>query len=100
MERPQIDLERGVVRRGGIDVALSSHEAAVLGVLAATSHRVVGRGELQRRAGLAHLTPRRCDALLVGLRRACGPGVIVTVRGRGWRCLVEATASPALPRPA
>ena len=60
-------------------------EQSVLTVLAAAGGRVVSRGELIRRAGLLGCTPRRADALIVGVRRALGPEAVVTVRGRGWR---------------
>lgn len=58
----------------------------MLWVLAGAGGRVVGREELQRKVGLSHRAPRRCDSLIVGLRRVLGPSTIVTVRGRGWRC--------------
>jgi DNA-binding winged helix-turn-helix (wHTH) protein len=57
----------------------------VLSVLVANHHRVVSRGELARLAGLAGLSERRCDSVLVQIRRALGPGSVTTVRGRGWR---------------
>ncbi|MGH9177269.1 MAG: winged helix-turn-helix domain-containing protein [Acidimicrobiales bacterium] len=95
-ERVEVDLLLGVVRRGGRPLALSAQELAVLSVLGAAGGRVVGRSELQRRAGLNHRAPRRCDAVIVGLRRALGPDCIATVRGRGWRCLV-AVAVPDAP---
>ncbi|MGH9283188.1 MAG: winged helix-turn-helix domain-containing protein [Acidimicrobiales bacterium] len=92
-ERLEVDLDLGVVRRGGRPLALSVQEVAVLSVLGAAGGRVVGRSELQRRAGLTNRAPRRCDAVIVGLRRALGPESIATVRGRGWRCLVDVATS-------
>lgn len=59
-------------------------ERAVLAVLLAHRNRVVGRRELARQAGLAELNQRRCDSVLVGVRRQLGPDSIVTVRSRGW----------------
>ena len=59
-------------------------ERAVLDVLVAHSHRVVGRLELARLAGLTDLNDRRCDSVLVALRRLLGADSIVTVRSRGW----------------
>jgi hypothetical protein len=53
-------------------------------VLVANNRRVVGRRELARQAGLAELSDRRCDSVLVGVRRMLGPDSIVTVRSRGW----------------
>jgi DNA-binding response OmpR family regulator len=56
----------------------------VLAVLVANRRRVVGRRELSRAAGLAELSERRCDSVLVGVRRLLGQDSIVTVRSRGW----------------
>lgn len=56
----------------------------MLAVLVANQRRVVGRLELARASGLAGLNQRRCDSVLVGLRRALGPDAIITVRSRGW----------------
>ena len=56
----------------------------MLAVLVANRRRVVGRRELSRAAGLAELSERRCDSVLVGVRRMLGPDSIVAVRSRGW----------------
>lgn len=53
-------------------------------VLAANAGRVVSRAELARRAGIADLNDRRCDSLIVGIRRRLGPDRVRTVRRRGW----------------
>ncbi len=81
---------------------LSDREVALLDAFAHAGHRVMGRQELQRRIGLTRHDPRRCDSLIVQLRRALGPDAIVTVRGRGWRCAVDVVpveASPDVMRP-
>jgi DNA-binding response OmpR family regulator len=65
-------------------VSLGVQERAVLSVLLANIGRVVSRRELSRQAGLADLSERRCDSVLVGLRRRLGPDAIRTVRSRGW----------------
>jgi DNA-binding response OmpR family regulator len=64
---------------------LGAQEQALLDVLIEARGRVVSRAELRRRAGLAAASDRRCDVVLVGLRRALGPGAVTNVRGRGWR---------------
>ena len=56
----------------------------MLRVLVETRGRVISRRELARRAGLAELSERRCDSVLVSIRRALGPDALVTVRSRGW----------------
>ena len=56
----------------------------MLAVLLANRNRVVGRRELARQAGLAELNQRRCDSVLVGVRRQLGPDSIITVRSHGW----------------
>jgi DNA-binding winged helix-turn-helix (wHTH) protein len=63
---------------------LGEQEQSVLSVLLANRGRVISRRELARRAGLANLSERRCDSLLVAIRRALGPSSVVTVRSRGW----------------
>ena len=63
---------------------LGEQEQTVLNVLLINRGRVISRRELARRAGLANLSERRCDSLLVAIRRALGPESVVTVRSRGW----------------
>lgn len=55
-----------------------------MAVLVANRRRVIGRRELARLSGMAELSDRRCDSVLVGVRRVLGPDAIVTVRSRGW----------------
>jgi DNA-binding winged helix-turn-helix (wHTH) protein len=64
---------------------LGSQERAVLSVLLSNQHRVISRGELSKLAGLEGLSERRCDSVLVQIRRYLGPESVTTVRGRGWR---------------
>src|SRR3954453_2478685 len=63
---------------------LGTQERAVLLVLAENAGKVVSRRELARRIGLADQNARRCDSLLVGVRRVLPAGAIRTVRSRGW----------------
>lgn len=63
---------------------LPPQESAVLRALIICSGRVVSRRELSRLAGIAELNERRCDSLLVSIRKVLGPDSIHTVRGRGW----------------
>ena len=51
---------------------------------------MVSRRELARRVGIADLSERRCDSLLVGVRRVLGAEAIRTVRSRGWMLQAEA----------
>ena len=65
-------------------VRLGPNELAVLQVFLDCGNRVVSRLEIARRAGLAGMNERRCDSILVSLRRVLGSESIRTVRGRGW----------------
>ena len=70
--------------------SLGTQERAVLSVLLDNCGRVLGRRELARQAGMSELSERRCDSVLVGIRRALGQDAIVTVRRRGWMLSPEA----------
>ncbi len=63
---------------------LGTQELALLRALINCSGRVVGRRELARLAGMTALHERRCDSLLVSIRKTLGSDSIRTVRGRGW----------------
>jgi DNA-binding response OmpR family regulator len=65
----------------------------VLNALLDSGGRVVDRHQLRRAAGLDELNERRCDSVLVGLRRVLGPDAVVTVRRRGWRLSPESIAA-------
>ena len=93
-EYVSVDWRHGVVQDGHPVTGLTAQQLAVLATFATAGGRVVGRTELQRRVGLSGRDPRRCDSLIVGLRRALGSDAFVTVRGRGWRCLANVVAVP------
>ena len=65
-------------------VAVGVQERAVLAVLLSNRGRVVSRRELSRQAGLGALSERRCDGVIVALRRRLGADSVITVRSRGW----------------
>ena len=48
----------------------------MLSVLLENQHRVVSRGELSRLAGLEGLSERRCDSVLVQIRRYLGAALV------------------------
>ena len=53
-------------------------------VLADHAGRVLSRAEIARRVGITDLNDRRCDSLIVGIRRGIGAERVRTVRRRGW----------------
>jgi DNA-binding response OmpR family regulator len=63
---------------------LTPQERAVFHVLEQHAGKVLSRAELARRAGIADLSTRRCDSLIVGIRRQIGAERVRTVRRRGW----------------
>ena len=76
----QVDAQSNPLGPGSLGV----QERAVLAALLANLGRVVSRRELSRQAGLADLSERRCDSILVSIRKVLGADAIVTVRSRGW----------------
>jgi DNA-binding response OmpR family regulator len=63
---------------------LTPQERAIYSVLADNVGRVLSRSELARAVGIADLSERRCDSLIVGVRRVVGSSRVRTVRRRGW----------------
>ncbi len=61
-------------------------------VLASNAGRVMSRSEISRQAGIAELSERRCDSLIVGIRRRIGADRITTVRRRGWMLVGNAAS--------
>ena len=61
-------------------------------VLAGNVGRVLSRAEIARRAGIADLSVRRCDSLIVGIRRRVGAERVLTVRRRGWMLVAACSA--------
>ena len=91
-----IDHERRLAGWGDRVLPLSAAELAVLEALVEARGRVVSRAELARLAGLTTASPRRCDALLVGIRRALGADEVRNVRGRGWMLPATSAVAPPL----
>jgi two-component system, OmpR family, alkaline phosphatase synthesis response regulator PhoP len=86
----EVDLDRGQVRlNGGASEELSKLEADVLRYLARSRDRIVSRDELLARVWQQkpHLVATRSvDMTIARLRKKLGdPGVLVTVRGKGYR---------------
>ena len=74
-----------------INAALSDKDLAVLRVLFERQGKVTDRASLNKLAGLTG-TPRRCETILVTLRKALGNEAIVTIRRRGW--MLRSSALP------
>jgi DNA-binding response OmpR family regulator len=66
----------------GRHLELSERELAML--LALSNRRVTTRRQLSQAAGLQDQSVRRCDSILVGLRRHLPDSAIRNVRSRGW----------------
>jgi DNA-binding response OmpR family regulator len=69
---------------------LTPQERAVYAVLASEPNRVRTRHEIARSAGISDLNQRRCDSLIVGIRRVVGSDRLITVRRRGYLLLIDA----------
>lgn len=63
---------------------LSPQERAVYEILCEHRGRVLSRHEIARMAGFADCSVRRCDAVILGIRRSLGDASVRTVRRRGW----------------
>ena len=70
-----------------VPLELSDREQAMLRALSA--RKVLSRAQLARAAQLVGQSDRRCDSILVGLRRLLPPGAIRNVRARGWMLELE-----------
>jgi DNA-binding winged helix-turn-helix (wHTH) protein len=90
-----IDVGASTVTSEGTTTELSDRELAVLVTLSRGT--VVSRADLIRDAGLADLSPRRCEGIILSLRRILGPDSILNLRRRGWRLAVEVATSTADP---
>ena len=88
----ELDSARREVRRGGVLLTLTVKEFAVLEVLLSRLEQVVSRAELEEHCwdAMAELSSNVVDVVIAQLRRKLGaPGLIVTVRGVGYRLLAE-----------
>ncbi|MGV9309597.1 MULTISPECIES: response regulator transcription factor [unclassified Nonomuraea] len=74
-------------RRGGVEIALTPKEFAVLHGLARRAGEVVSKSELLAQAWDFSYDgdPNIVEVYVSALRRKIGPGVIETVRGAGYR---------------
>ena len=93
-----IDVDSSTVISDGTVTELSEREMAVLQVLQRGS--VVSRADLIRDAGLGDLSVRRCESLIMALRRILGRDAIVNLRRRGWRLMADVEIRQAATRQA
>ena len=82
-----IDVATNSVIHDGTVTELSEREMAVLRALGKGA--VVSRADLIRDAGLGDLSARRCESLIMALRRILGSDTIVNLRRRGWRLAAD-----------
>lgn len=80
--------------------APQARERELLAYLAAHPGRVISREEFSAECGLDDLSARRCDSLIVAIRRLLPQDAIMTVRKRGWMLAPDAAdaAISLLPR--
>ena len=76
-----MDVSTATVNRDGTVTELTERELAVLQALQRSP--VVSRADLIRDAGLADLSARRCESLIMALRRILGSDAIINLRRRG-----------------
>ena len=82
-----IDVASSTVINDGAVTELSEREMAVLRAL--QKGAVVSRADLIRDADLGDLSARRCESLIMALRRILGNEAIVNLRRRGWRLAAD-----------
>ena len=82
-----IDVSASTVIHDGTVTELSDREMAVLRALGRGT--VVSRADLIRDAGLGDLSARRCESVIMSLRRILGADAIVNLRRRGWRLVTD-----------
>lgn len=91
-----IDFASGVILfAGGRREELSDREASLLKYLLDCSGRVVSREEILRNVWQldpARTETRTIDMHIMHLRAKLSPGLLATVRGKGYQLLTEATA--------
>jgi DNA-binding response OmpR family regulator len=80
--RPRLRFSVDRISLDDAPLDLSPAEQAVLRAL--STRKVLSRTELAQAAHLEGRSSRRCDAILVVLRRQLPPGAIRNVRARGW----------------